>query len=185
MTNPYTPRELQKLGIVQIDSDDLNPLVVQVDGVVDSERPLAVSVDDSVALDVNVLSTVPWITPTAPIEVATTDRELSVRTDAGTGLTVITDSTAPLAVRPVDGSTVAATTISVTSTAALIGSSTRVLGELFNSGSTTVYVGGSTVTSTNGYPILPNMRMALPRAPIYIVTASGETGTVKLLEVTA
>lgn len=43
MTNPYTPRDLQKLGIVQLDTDDLNPIVVQVDGAVDTMRPLPVA----------------------------------------------------------------------------------------------------------------------------------------------
>lgn len=167
--------------MTEVPVSDASPLPVSVI----QDEAVPVEIEQNQPLDVNVTSTVPWWSESAPLNVATTDTELSVRTDAGTGLTVVTDATAPLAVRPVDGSTVAATTISVTSTAALIGSSTRVLGELFNSGSTTVYVGGSTVTSTNGYPILPNMRMALPRAPIYIVTASGETGTVKLLEVTA
>jgi len=59
MTNPYTARELQHLGIVQLDTDAqqhlgivqldtdaldaLNPIAVQVSGALDDQLPLAVS----------------------------------------------------------------------------------------------------------------------------------------------
>jgi len=80
-------------------------------------------------------------------------------------------------------------TISATSTAQEITINTgmRTI-EIFNGGDSWVYYGGSGVTSLTGIPIFPNMTKTFANVrddfSIYLVTAVGETATVRILEFT-
>ena len=79
------------------------------------------------------------------------------------------------------------TAVSVTATAQAItiGTSKRTI-EIFNSGDSNIYYGGSGVSDANGIPIFPDYKLTLSNVKddfsIYLVCATGETSTAKIVE---
>lgn len=91
--------------------------------------------------------------------------------------------TSPLPVQTDTGLITTASSASVTDEPAVIGSATRLYGELYNAGATVIFLGGESVDST-GYPLPIGGRFAIGVASIYAVCATGETGLLRLIEVT-